>query len=240
MSYLGVFEALRARLEGAAPSFVPKLPDALASRDMRANVAAENATRNTARVGKVRVPVIRRDKGAQEFTEIYPSLTYAVIDFRPNFGMTVWDTGAYGGDHAWEPLEGSEAEVFDGSVSLGVAARTARTRPVEHPFDVQVEVRAYAKDEAELSRLVEYVWRVLPPRHFLRIPRKDGTFRSCDLIWQEFDGIDPSRAVSGGNAGATREYAAVWTYTVQSFLDTTDQAKLLELVRSVSVETTTK
>jgi hypothetical protein len=133
------------------------------------------------------------------------------------------------------PIEHSSDDVVLHGTDLGSMPRMSRTRAVMTPCDYLVEIRAYAMDVYQSAVLMKYVYERFPPRHFLRVPMIDGTHRSWDLIFREYKDLDKREAVIDQRIGVHREYAMVWTYLVEGYMDNTDTTKLVNLVRGYTL-----
>ena len=243
MSYLGVLEAVRARLLGNDPKFVPSFPVPEVAQKRREEQplgtvhkksTIVNAEYNTSDVVPKRiigfeVPVYEFDVSGRYWAQNYASLTYDVTDFSPRYTEHVENPAGYGGRDAYcFPVAGTSTTVTDGDGNvLGEASDLYRQRPVEAPFDITIEVRAYAKDKVQATLLVDYVYTRMGTRGFLRVPYRDGSYRSWDMIHQDYQDLDKREAVRAGTPGLEREYAKVWTYVIEGYLDNTDSTQLV-------------
>jgi hypothetical protein len=102
-------------------------------------------------------------------------------------------------------------------------------------MDIMVEIRVYANDQVISSLLVDYIYTTFPPRCFIRVPQKDGTFRSWDMTFESYHDMDKREAVRSGTPGVQREYAKVFTYKVEGYFDNTDTARIVNVVRSSKI-----
>lgn len=249
MAYLGVLEAIRARLEGNHPFFVPKLlenskwdhelPDRIIGNNAKVKIEGFPATSINETVANFEVPVLFFDAQGHDFTTQYPSFTYEVIDFQPRTaeGESWWDSPAYQGESYYNPVPSAfENNVTDSlGNNLGTVFRMARTRPLERPFDIFVEIRAYSEDPVQSALMVKWITEHFAPTfEFLRVPMLDGTYRSWDMFQEAFRDLDKRDAARAGSPGVLREYAKVWTFRVEGYLDNTDQARLQNFVRYVT------
>jgi hypothetical protein len=243
MSFIGTLEAVRHRLEGNPFDSVPSLADVLQSRvggvsrlaglEGQASAAAALKRTSYSRVAGVEVPVYWAGLEGREFKRVYPSFTYDVVGTNPRMDAGfVFQSPSYQGDNYLvnEPLA-TESLVDDGE-TVGDYPRAARRREVEHPLDVLVELRAYAANPILLAMLeVHVLTRVFLPRHFLRVPQQDGSYRSWDVLYQDSKDLDQRQAVRAGTPGVEREYGKSWTWKVEGYFDNTDTARLVSLVR---------
>lgn len=249
MSYLAVEEAVRARLLGNPPGYVPPypLPTVLQEReheqpsrvddgDGTVEIPAEYNTKAVVpdTIVGIEVPVYKFDVDGHYWKQNYPCLTYEVIGVLPRYTEFLYSNIAYGGEVYVEDVLPSRETVVDNvdDTDLGEGAGMFYVREVEHPFDILVEVRAYSRVLTYSAVLTSYVYRVLEPRGFLRVPHKDGTYRSWDMLFQSFADLDKREAVASGTPGVEREYAKVWTYVVEGYLDNTDTRTLVHRTRS--------
>lgn len=170
--------------------------------------------------GSFKVPVNFFGAEGSDVNTAYPSFSYNVIDVKPRFSEYIVPTKEYGGENYVIPV-GAE-ETIDDYGTEATRAPLAKTRTLEHGYDFTVEIRVLCKDEILAALLVEHVFRVLPPRTFLRVPQKDGTYRSWDVSFLAYQNLDDREAVRAGLPGAEREYSRVLTYVVQGYADETD------------------
>jgi hypothetical protein len=245
VSFIGTLEAVRHRLEGNPFDSVPSLVDALQSRvggvsrlaglEGHASVAAALKRTSFARAAGMEVPVYWAGLEGREFKRIYPSLTYDIVGTNPRMDAGfVFQSPSYRGDNYLvpEPLATEALTDVDADEDLGEYPRAARRREVEHPLDVLVELRAYATNPILLAMLeVHVLTRVFLPRHFLRVPQQDGSYRSWDVLYQDSKDLDQRQAVRAGTPGVEREYGKSWTWKVEGYFDNTDTARLVSLVR---------
>lgn len=249
MAFLGALEALKARLTGRPFLYTPPLHDdvikawneKLSALELQThmqghqtNVPVKLRSEADTTISGKKVPVHYFDvTGATQPGLTSPALTYSIIDFIPRYDGALWSSADYGGDVYCSPVEGSEEEVIDeNGESLGSAARVVSTRPIEHPFDIMVEFRAYASDIFDSAMLVKYLYERFPPRHFIRVPMRDGSYRSWDMLHQDSKTLDRKEATRSGTPGLEREYVKVFTYVIEGYLDNTDQARLQQLNRT--------
>lgn len=249
MSYLGVLEGARFRLEGGDRKAVPSLsallgtwdgktPDRSIGLQTAALVDAALRRNSTLMVGKVKVPIYWFDGGGASFKALYPALAFDIIGTTPRYNEFVYQSDSYRGDMYQNDIPTSAAEVFDGSEDVGSFPRMTAKRPVEHPLDVMLEIRAYAKDPLFMGFLEEYVYQKFTPRDFLRVPMRDGSYRSWDVIFKDSNDLDKREAVRAATPGVEREYAKVWTYTVEGYFDNTDKTELVNLVQKRTITQT--
>lgn len=235
MAYLGIVEAIRSRLVGNDPQLVPSLPALSIVRSEGPIQEASTPGRlreSTAMLrGQVKVPVFDPDPLGKRHNVVYPSMSFNVISCTPRYEEAVYYSESYHGDGYQIPLAGSEEDVYDGDVFLQRAARAYAERPIEHPMDVLFEVVAYAAESLTKALLAEYIYSVFPPRGYLRVPMKDGSFRSWDLLFQSAKNIEATK-IPYESLGLEREQKNVWTYKVEAYLDNTDCAQLVQCVRS--------
>ncbi len=242
MAYLGVIEAVRSRLEGNDPKYVPPYPGMppKAGPDLRPAGATSGFSdvlmflqRETSVNigGKLTIPVHFGGTEGAETGNVYPSFAFEIVDYSPRYEEALYSSPTYGGERYVVPVATSTEEVFDETTSLGFSPRMARVRELEHPFDVLVEVRCYSKEPFETAALVQHIYEVLPPRHFIRIPHKDGSYRSWDLFLMSYRDLDSRAAIKMG-IGGEYEGAKVFTYRVEGYFDNTDKETLINLVRT--------
>ena len=243
MPYLGVLEAVRARLEGNSPNFVPPIPDIASNWDheqpdriegvnQQAIVDAYLRQDRFAYVGRLKVPIYLFDIEGQQFDTIYPSLTYEILDVVPRYRNFIFQSSTTQEDVYEIPVETTTQPVIDQDGNfLGNYPRAIRTRLVEHPLDILFEVRAYANDPIISALLVEYVYTIFPPRYYIKVPMKDGSNRSWDVLFENYRDLDKREAVRAGTPGVQREYAKVWTYRVEGYFDNTDTTDIVNVVR---------
>lgn len=244
MPYLGVMEAVRARLEGNDPKYVAQLPDILKNWDheqpdrneginQEALVDAFLRSDRFAYVGRMRVPIYFFDIEGARFEGIYPSLSYEILDITPRYNEFIYQSDQYRGDEYNIPIQTTRQDVTDNidGTDLGVYPRAIYRRAVEHPMDIMVELRCYANDPIISALLVEYIYNVFPPRYFIRVPQKDGSYRDWDVLFENYRDIDKRTAVRAGTPGVQREYAKVFTYRVEGYMDNTDTTDMVNLIR---------
>lgn len=253
MNYISVLESVRARLAGNSPKYVPPFPNLEHLTQRREAERTGPFKGGTTRVvpgaksqsvaklvfGNVtqEVPIFEFDTNGKYHTLDHPSLTYNILAVTPRYKEFVWSDHDYGGAdvyqeellHSKEPVLDVDGETIDVPVLM-------RTRPVEHPFDILVEIRAIASGptEAAAAWLVQYVYERFPPRGYIRVPQMDGSYRSWDMLYVNFDDRD-SRSYTIADE---REYGKVWTYTVEGYLDNTDLTRLEQRSKSVTINTT--
>jgi hypothetical protein len=230
-------------LEGQDFTYVPPLPS---GPNRPGGTAASNANaraevRSLTNGKLLSVPIWRFGVEGQPWKGVYPCFTYEVIDLQPRFDETYRfqpDMDSYGvGDGYLEPIDRSAETLTDtDGTDLGSTARLANRRPIEQPMDFIIEVRCYAKDDYTSAALVNHVYNLFLPRHFLRVAQEDGSYRSWDLLFQSFQDLDRREAVIAG--AAEREWAKVWTYKLEGYMDTTKQAELTSLIRGRRITTT--
>lgn len=250
MSYIGALAAVRSRLLGKEFSFVPPYPEmedlavwlqehnaTLDNAIGTASVASDDKSNRITLTNKLQVPVFYFGPEGSRERLIYPSLSYEIIDFTPRFTEYLYNSPTYRGEDYKIPFPGSEEIVYDGDVNLGSHARMITRRPIEQPFDFMVELRSYSTDPVESAMLVSYVYSQFEPRGYLRVPMKDGTYRSWDMLFSSFQDLDTREAVRAASPGIVREYSKVWTYKIEGYLDNTDLAALENLVRKRTLST---
>lgn len=249
MAYLGTLEAIRARLEGNDPLFVPPLPEI--PPDFDSTVPSREAGINTpalvdaflrqdrfAKVAQTKVPIYLFDIEGGRFDRIYPSFTFEILDAIPRYDEFIFQSDSYQGDRYQIPVHNSLKDISIDGIDQGLQPRMVRTRDVEHPLDIMIEIRAYAKDPLLSAMQVQHIYNILPPRGFLRVPMQDGSFRSWDMLFEHYRDLDKREAVRSGTPGVEREYAKVWTYRVEGYFDNTDTTVLQNVInkRSLNLE----
>lgn len=235
MSYLSVLRAVQARLQGESFFHVPPFPGPDLDGAMgRVSVAQEFRTVNVAVALTLQVPLLFFGVEGARTNVVYPSLSYEIIDYTPRYDEYVHSDLEYGGDVYREEIAASAETVLDSGTDLGASPRMFRERALEHPMDILVEIRAHADDPVVSALLVEYVYDRFPPRHFIRVPMKDGSHKSWDMLFVNYQDLDQREAVRAGLPGVEREYAKAWTYKVEGYFDNTDTAVLRNTVRKRS------
>lgn len=243
MAYLGTLEAVRARLEGNPPQFVAPLPnidkdwdhqspDRIAGINAPAQIDADLKDSSSTIVGKISVPIYNFDDEGAHSKQNYPSLTFEIMDVVPRYNEFIFQSDSYQGDVYEIPVTttGEDLHDVDGT-DLGVSPRMIQQRNVEHPMDIMVEIRAYADDPVISAMLVQYVYGIFPPRYFIRVPMKDGSYRSWDMLFFHFKDLDKIETVAAPSPGVQREYLKIWTYRVEGYLDNTDTTEFVNNVR---------
>lgn len=229
MAYLGVSEAVRARLEGKPFEYVPPL-NAVPQREHTPNPPTSKAEipfvlSDTTFL----VDVIEEGPDWVERSRAYPSLSFNIIDVQPRYGDSLVSSPAYAVHDHFTPVSTTEEVVKDGKQTLRSGARMLRQQAVEHPFNFMIEIGAYAKSEQEAIALISYVYDKFKPRGFIRVPRLDGTWDSWDMIFREYSDRD---AANGRRAiGYEKEYKKIWTYIIEGYLDTSRQVTLVNTNR---------
>ena len=241
MSVIGTLAAVRARLQGQAPSYIPSYPkiedfeseflQPIDNAAAQADVQSSTKKNWLARLPTRKVPIVYFDVPGMRNNLIYPSLTYEVISYTPRYTEYAFDSPEYGGEDYIIPITESAETVLDGDEDLGEYPRIAWRRSLEHPMDITIEIRAYAKDPLESLLLVQYVYGAFEPRGYMRVPMHDGSYASWDLMFEDFKDLDKREAVDSGAEGVVREYAKVWTYKLEGYVDNTELAVLENLVR---------
>lgn len=242
MAYLGVVEAVIARLQGKPKTFVPELPK-LPNHAITGSAELESQFRPKAYIGivKTQVPIYYLDPSGRDVKKLYPCFTFNVIDFTPRYDEYVFNSKTYNGDYASFSVSPSKADVEDvdengNPVTLRGDMLMGR-RPVMHPYDIMVEIRALCDDDTLSAFMVEHVYaNVFEPRDFLRVPMKDGSQRSWDVLFQSFRDLDSRQAVRAGTPGIERQYQKVWTYKIEGYLDNTDKTVLVNVIKARKID----
>lgn len=238
MAFFGSLEAVRARLEGKDKLFVPSLPhvplnfdlDIAGSDGDQGWVQVDSFIRRTteARIGQIVVPVYYfADRTGQQVKGADTSLAFSITTVEPRM-----DQGEAVIGHWSETLSAPVADVYDGDELIASQVpRMAREREIETPVDYMFEIRAYATTAFETAMLIRHVYRVFPPRTFLRVPQADGSYVSWHCLYEDgsFRDLDARKAVVQGTE--ERQFTKVWTYKIEGYLDNTDEAVLVNLVR---------
>lgn len=246
MSYLGVLEAVRSRLEGRGPYHVPKLPDLprtlAASAPERLIGVQKDAVVDAflrrdvfTEIGAFNVPIHYFDMSGHTYELAYPSFAFEIVDYSPRYEEYLFDDGAYGAEAYSIPVSGSTATVLDNGEDIGMYPRMVKKRAIEQPVNILFEVRAYSKDPIQSALMVNYVYSIFPPRYFMRVPMQDGSYRSWDAFFENFQDLDRREAVRSAQPGIIREYAKVWTYRVEGYFDNTDTAIFSNLVQKRNI-----
>lgn len=242
MPYLATVEAIKARLQGKHPKYVAPLPDLPKEWDFESpdnSVGVEIpaklpiALKPSAytRVSTVDVPIYFFDNEGARFEKIYPSFSYEILDVPPRYNEYIYMSPSYKGDRYQIDQESPQAQLYDtDGTDLGVSKRLALVRDVEQPIDIIFEIRAYSKDPILSALMVEYIYKHFQPRDFIRVMQKDGTHRSWDMFFKTYHDMDKREAVRSGTPGVEREYCKVWTYSVEGYMDNTDEALFRALI----------
>lgn len=238
MAYLGIVEAVLARLQGKDKSFVPTLPE-LPQHIISGSAELDSQLRphSQVNIARIDVPIYHFDPSGRDTKDIRPCFTFDVMSMVPRYDGFVFDSKAYQGDYAREKVQHSKTEIADvdaeGETTVLTGTLMEKRRAVMHPYDVLIEIQAIADDDVISALMVEHVYHnVFNPRDFIRVPMKDGSYRSWDVIFQDFKDLDSRQAVRAGTPGVERSYAKVWTYKIEGFLDNTDRSELVNVVRS--------
>lgn len=247
MMYLAVLEAIRHRLEGADPQSVPALPDVygdLASMPLdmdgsstvqRTNAAIDRMSHVT--VGRAPVPIYYFSTKGEPWHGQYPSMTFEMLDVTPRFDDTrIYHSPKYSGGAYLLPLKHSAEQVSLDGVDLGQLPRLAKRRPIEEPYDFMFEIRALADNPTTSAMLVRHIYKCFPPRHYIRVPMMDGSYRSWDMQFKSYKDLDLDMTLVARQGGVVREYSKVFTYVVEGYSDTTDETQVVNLIRSRQIE----
>jgi hypothetical protein len=246
MAFLGAIEAVRYRLCGGYRLSVPSLKRMLGEWDrmspsdalgLQAAARVEAHLRRSTKVNisSLEVPVYFFDPTGQHYKLTYPCLTFDIIGTQPRYAEFVFQSDSYKGDMLQVPVATSKENVTVDGEDLGSHPRQARRRQVAHPLNIMIELRSYAKDPLVQSLLESHVYEQFHPRDFLRVPTKDGSYRSWDVIFQGSNELDKRDAVRSGSPGVEREYAKAYTFTIEGYFDNTDTSYLVNLVRTRSL-----
>ena len=246
MAYLGLIEAVLARMQGKARTFVPALPKLPQHGVSGSTSVGGTLTPHTSvNIASFSVPIYHFDPSGRENHDLWPCLTFDIVGVTPRMnGENVFDSRDYKGDYAYEAVEHSKVKITDVDETGALEVRTGpmlyRQRPVMRPYDFLIEIQALADDSVVSALLVEHVYLNVfdPHSDFLRVPMRDGTYRSWDVLFKGFQDLDARRAVRAGSPGAERQYSKTWTYVVEGYLDNTDLAKLVNASRSRKLSTT--
>lgn len=234
MSYLGAVEAVLARLQGKPKAFVPPLPKS-PSHYVTGSAAVDGQLRasGSVNIAQIEVPIFFIDDSGSDVDQV-PNFTFRIISITPRYSEYVYQSESYKGDYAYEPVAHSKSTVTDtNGETVGTGAMLTRERKVMHPFDFLLELRANSDDEVLASLMTHYIYsEVFEPRDFLRVPMRDGSYRSWDLLFKDFQDMDRQKATRDGSPGIERLYSKVWTYQIEGYLDNTDTAELVNVVRS--------
>ena len=235
-----VLEALRARLEGKHPDYVaPVYGSTPAAQSVSLDRTSPEALvahfQRTTRVerGGLNVPVLFKGHEGYANQRVYPSLAFDIIGTPPRISNYQAHAGKYGGATRYTDIEESREDVYDedGTLVEASAVRMKEAWQPEMPVDYILEVRALSRDTLSMGRLIQYVYSVLPMRHYLRVAHVNGTFRSWSLILTDTQDLDDRRGVLSGTPGEERENTFVWTYTLEGYLDTTHDTSFVNMVR---------
>jgi hypothetical protein len=226
MLSLALSESVRARLEGRGPDYVPPLPrinDFESGQQGRvAPIKKSTFEANIRQPGQAaaRVQVSIHPFGIDgNLTDrAYPSITFNLGPAKPRYTEAVPVSSTVTSEHYVEEVGPRREIVFDDGDTLLVPA-LLRRRTMERPYDVSVEIRAYAKDVGFRSFLQNYVYRAFPPRSFIRVRMADGTIRTWDMLHTDTQDLDSREAALTGYAD--REFALAITYNVEAYSDET-------------------
>jgi len=184
------------------------------------------------------VPIFFFDQNGQQQEDNFPSFTYEIVDIQPRMAEYVFPAYTYGGENYNIPVDGSTRTITDSDGTEVTRPSLVKTRPVEQGYDFFVELRAYANDPIDSALLVQYLFTRFPPRHFLRVPMEDGSYRSWDMFQTAFQDLDKREAVREGSNGIMREYCKAVTLRVEGYLDNTNAAVYRNVVQRRVVSTT--
>lgn len=247
-STAAVLEAVRARLEGKDPDYVAPVfgrsitqQTASLERSSPEAVVAFYQRKTWIEPRGVRVPVLFKGHEGYGQSRVWPSLAFDVMgpSWSPTGASYIPHATKYGGTRFFKPYLPSMADVYDedGGFLRQAARQAVVTKP---PISVKwmLEVRALARDSFTMGILVDYVFRTLPPRHYLRVANMDGTYQSSTLELTDTQDLDSRKAVVEG--AIERENTFVWTYEFAGFLDETFDARFVNLVRKRVIAVTNK
>lgn len=240
MSYLGVAEALIARMEGQPKTFVPALPKK-PDHTVVGNAEVATTLRDSAKVciAQVDIPIFFIDGSGADIDQV-PCFSCNVISVTPRYDNFVFQSESYKGDYSYEKVGHSKSTIKDSNGEvIGTDSMLLRERRVMHPFDFLIEIRAEADDDVLMAMMVQHVYaNVFEPRDFIRVPMLDGSYRSWDVLHKDFQSLDRRRAARAGTPGIERLYTKVWTYLIEGYLDNTDTTTLVNAVRSRRINLT--
>ena len=234
MLSLSIGEAVRARLEGRPKDYVAPIPylnDFLSGQQGRispsrvAEVEAEilrTTNFNTEALGGITVPIHPFDPQGTRSARIYPSITFNIGIATPRYDEAVSQTKKYSADFYESVVADDYIEITDGEETFRVPQLLKR-RPVEHPYDVVVEIRIYSKDYGLKQYLQNYVYERFEPRSFLVVAMADGSSRSWDMLWKDTQDLDKRDAALSGLID--REFASSFTYNVEAYADETAKTR---------------
>lgn len=237
--YLGILEAIRGRLEGREPGYVPALGPLGAlffGPDVPVNFAVINEymqRTTTVNYAGLQVPIFLFDVKGLDVFSTYPALTFECIDIQPRTSSGyVASSLASGSDIFKKDVPESVIRAKDGAESIGTIPRMAWLKEHPKPYNFMIEVRAYSRDPVESALLVDYVSSVLPFRGpYLRVPQKDGTVKDWRITQSHFQDADNAQTAGVGSPGLSAEYLKVWTFDVRGFRDNTDTWALVNLIK---------
>ena len=236
--YLGVIEAILSRLQGNPRSFVPFLPEH-PTRQLSGNIAGMNTdirAKGTVNLVSRNIPIFFIDPSGRDMSDLWPSFTYDVLAITPRFaaGENNYQSDVYKGDYASTDVSFSQGRAWSANDDDGVTKgpMLVKTAPQAHPMDIMIEVQALSDDDVLSALMVDYIYRqVFQPRDFIRVPVRDGSFRSWDMTFKNYQDLDARRTVRAGSPGVERQYAKVWTYVIEGYLDTSDLVQMQATVR---------
>jgi hypothetical protein len=237
MAYLGIVEAVKARLQGYARTYIPKLPEApIQGLHESAGLDSQLRPSTYTAVAQRKVPIFVNDLSGALQRNQWPAISYDITAVEPRFEEYIFLAEDYKGEHALEMVEHTQETVTDvdaeGNIVEVTGAVQAKRRPLMMPVDMTLEIRAHSDDFNMSAMLVEHIYRIFSPRDFLRVPMRDGTYRSWDVIFRDYKDLDAREAVRAGSPGIERSYMKVWTYRIEAYMDNTDRTELVNLVRS--------
>lgn len=231
-----IADAVRYRLQGESPTFVPPRPhpNELASGQQgryqpreQATVDAQMREPYVLRFAGVAVPIHPFDLDGVSQPRAHPSITYKVGPPKPRYEEALFNANITGDSYFEEVGEPRLITFEDGEQLL--VPRIVRRRRIEHPMDVSVEIRVYSRDPGLASYLQSWVYRRFPPRSFIRVRRADDSEVTFDMLHTETTDLDSREATLSGFID--REFATSFTYNVEAYEDLTDEWQLAVPVR---------
>lgn len=232
MAYLGIVEAMMARLQGKPKTYVPPLPERPDPQVAGwANVNGVVVRSEKLTSVKVEMPIFYLDTSGIDMQQHWPCLTFDIKSYTPRFdeGATYQAPGY--GDEFYEDIGVTKAILYcDGEPMTGEVMK--KKRPVAHPYDTIIEIQAHTDDPTVSAMLVRHVYRTLDERSFIRVPMRDGSYCSWDMLFRDFQDLDYRRAVRSGSPGIERQFSKAWTYLIEGFFDDTDLTTLENVVRT--------
>ena len=241
--YLGVFEAVRWRLEGNNPHQAPPLgpfqqvdlQGATVPTDW-AKVQAHMSRETSVDVAGIRIPIVSSGKVGTSVDE-YPLITFDIVGLRPDYSRYVTTSRKDGEETHIERFPQSVGDVKENGEVVVTSPRMARIKEAAAPFNYEVEIRLYTRDFAMSALMLKHFYDVLPTRTFLKVSMADGTSRAWRAEQSHYHMVNSKQAEGMAAVGLVAEYCHVIDYDVFGFSDNTDTWIYTNLIRSRAITT---